>query len=159
MLFGEKGWSSWQNGGFCFKTMHSHILHMTTEVLADISGTPVECPRYSPDLASCDFWAFPMLRHELWWQKFSSVTEVKQATSAILHKMSANGLLHMFEMWARHCKKCIACERFTSKKKQCPTFQNPQIVSYVSVSLLFKLPSYCSSNQGGWKGLEACIGR
>jgi hypothetical protein len=31
-----------------------------------IGGTPLEQPPYSPDLAPCDFWAFPTLKSELW---------------------------------------------------------------------------------------------
>jgi hypothetical protein len=38
-----------------------------------------------------------MLKHELQGQKFSIDIEVKQATAASLHKMSENGLLHVFE--------------------------------------------------------------
>jgi hypothetical protein len=30
-----------------------------------IGGTPLEHPPYSPDLARCDFWAFPTMKREL----------------------------------------------------------------------------------------------
>jgi hypothetical protein len=30
-----------------------------------IGGTPLEQPPYSPDLAPCDFWAFPTMKREL----------------------------------------------------------------------------------------------
>jgi hypothetical protein len=30
-----------------------------------IGGTPLEHPPYSPDLAPCDFWAFPTMKREL----------------------------------------------------------------------------------------------
>jgi hypothetical protein len=30
-----------------------------------IGGTPLEHPTYSPDLAPCDFWAFPTTKREL----------------------------------------------------------------------------------------------
>jgi hypothetical protein len=35
-------------------------------------GTPLEHPPYSPDLASCDFWAFPTMKWELRGKKFPS---------------------------------------------------------------------------------------
>jgi hypothetical protein len=35
-------------------------------------GTPLEQPPYSPDLASCDFWAFPTMKMELQCEKFRS---------------------------------------------------------------------------------------
>jgi hypothetical protein len=56
---------------------------MTTEMLTDIGGIPVELPPYSLYLASCAFRAFPMPHHELQ-QKFCTETEVKLATSAAL---------------------------------------------------------------------------
>jgi hypothetical protein len=35
------------------------------DVLTEISVTPLEHPPYSPDLAPCDFWAFPTMKREL----------------------------------------------------------------------------------------------
>jgi hypothetical protein len=97
-----------------------YIAHVATEVLADIGGTPVDHPSYSPDLAPCDFWAFAMLKHELQGQKFSTDAEVKQATAPTLCKMSGNGLLHVFEKWAGCCKKCFACEGRYFEKETVP---------------------------------------
>jgi hypothetical protein len=37
-----------------------------------IGGTPLEHPPYSPDLAPCDFWAFPTMLMELRSKKFRS---------------------------------------------------------------------------------------
>jgi hypothetical protein len=37
-----------------------------------ISGTPLEHPPYSPDLAPSDFWAFPTMKRELRGKKFRS---------------------------------------------------------------------------------------
>jgi hypothetical protein len=37
-----------------------------------ISGTPLEHPPYSPDLAPCDFWDFPTMKRELRGKKFRS---------------------------------------------------------------------------------------
>jgi hypothetical protein len=37
-----------------------------------ISGTPLEHPPCSPDLAPCDFWAFPTIKRELLGKKFRS---------------------------------------------------------------------------------------
>jgi hypothetical protein len=37
-----------------------------------IRGTPLEHPPYSPDLAPCDFWAFPTMKRELRGKKFRS---------------------------------------------------------------------------------------
>jgi hypothetical protein len=37
-----------------------------------IGGTPLEHPPYSPDLAPCDFWAFPTMKMGLRGKKFRS---------------------------------------------------------------------------------------
>jgi hypothetical protein len=37
-----------------------------------IRGTPLEHPPYGPDLAPCDFWAFPTVKRELRGKKFRS---------------------------------------------------------------------------------------
>jgi hypothetical protein len=84
-----------------------HIADVAIETLAGVCVTPVEHPSYSPDLTTCDCWAFPLLKHEQRGQKSSSDTEVKQATAATLRKTSGNGLLHMFEKWVGCCKKNV----------------------------------------------------
>jgi hypothetical protein len=35
------------------------------DALTEIGGTPLEQPPYSPDLAPCDFWAYPTMKMEL----------------------------------------------------------------------------------------------
>jgi hypothetical protein len=37
-----------------------------------IDGSPLKHPPYSPDLAPCDFWAFPVMKEQLRRQKFRS---------------------------------------------------------------------------------------
>jgi hypothetical protein len=58
---------------------------------------PLEHPQYSPDIASCDFWAF------------RSDQEVRTACSTI-PKLVANDLRHVFEKWEERYKKWIACQ-------------------------------------------------
>jgi hypothetical protein len=69
------------------------VFGLAKDALTEIVGTPLEHPPYSPDLASCDFWA----------------QEVKTACSTIFLKLVANGLQRVFEMWVEGCKKCIVC--------------------------------------------------
>jgi hypothetical protein len=42
-----------------------HTAEVAMDALTGISGTPLEHPPYSPDLAPCDFWAFPTIKKEL----------------------------------------------------------------------------------------------
>jgi hypothetical protein len=37
-----------------------------------IGGSPLEHPPFSPDLAQCNFWAFPTIKRELRGNKFRS---------------------------------------------------------------------------------------
>jgi hypothetical protein len=57
---------------------------------------------WSPDLAPCDFCAFPTMKREL--------RGKKTACSTIFMKLVANGLQHVFEKWVERCNKCIACQ-------------------------------------------------
>jgi hypothetical protein len=114
-----------------------------TEVLIDIGVSPVEHPLYSLDLASCDFWTFPVLKHEVHGQKFSMDTEVKQVIDATLHMIYGNSHLHVFEKLVEHCKKYIAYVGITLKKKQCSSIRNPQIVRDVCSLIAFQAPLVC----------------
>jgi len=40
----------------------THIAAVTLAALTEIDGTALKHPPYSPDLAPCDFWAFPTLK-------------------------------------------------------------------------------------------------
>jgi hypothetical protein len=93
-----KGWLLLQGNAW------SHIVHVMMEALANIGRTPVEHPSCSPYLILWDC-AFQTFKRELWGQKFSTDTVVKQATAATLCKMSGNCLLHVFWEWVGHCKK------------------------------------------------------
>jgi hypothetical protein len=59
-----------------------------------IGGNPLEHLPYSPDLAPCNFWAFPTMKKELWGKEFEVI----------------NGLQHVFKKWVECHKKCITCQ-------------------------------------------------
>jgi hypothetical protein len=72
------------------------------DVLTKIGGTPSEHSLYSPDVTPCDFWAFPTMK--------------KRSPTARYFKV-IDGLQHVFEKWVEHCKKCIAHQWGTLKKR------------------------------------------
>jgi len=74
-----------------------HIAAVTLAALTEIGGTALQHPPYSPDLVSCDFWAFPTLKAQLRGKRFSSDDEVKNAMATALEGMSENNLFHVFE--------------------------------------------------------------
>ena len=96
-----------------------HVAAVALVALTEIGGTALKHPPYSPDLAPCDFWAFPTLKRQLRGKRFSSHDEVRKATAAVLKGMLQNNLFHVFETFIKHCKKCIQCEgRYFEKEKK-----------------------------------------
>ena len=90
---------------------------MALTALTEIGGTALKHPPYSPDLAPCDFWAFPTLKRQLRGTRFSS-DEVRKVTAAVLRGMSQNNLFHVLESFIQRCKKRIQCEgRYFEKEK------------------------------------------
>ncbi len=61
----------------------------------------LEHPPYSPDMAPCDFWAFPQIKKNLAGYRFGSQTELEVAVQGVLRQLSENGLLFVFEDWAK----------------------------------------------------------
>jgi histone-lysine N-methyltransferase SETMAR len=88
-----------------------HTTKMAMDTLTEIGRTPLEHPPYSPDLAPCDFCAFPTMKKELQGKKFRSDQEGKTACSTIFLKLAANGLQHVFEKWAERCKEVRSFSR------------------------------------------------
>jgi len=86
--------------------------------LTEIGGTELKYSPYSPDLAPCDYWAFPTLKRQLRGKRFSSDDEVRNAMAAVLKVMSQNNLFHLFESFIKRCKESIQCEgRYFEKEK------------------------------------------
>ena len=96
-----------------------HIAAVVLAALTEIGGTALKYSPYSPDLAPCDFWAFPTLKRQLRGKRFSSYDEVRNTTAAVLKGMSQNNLFHVFESFMIRCKKCIQHEgRYLEKGKK-----------------------------------------
>jgi len=49
-----------------------HIAAVALAALTENGGTTLQHPPYSPDLAPCDFWAFPTLKAQLCGKRFYS---------------------------------------------------------------------------------------
>jgi histone-lysine N-methyltransferase SETMAR len=84
-----------------------YIAAVALAALTEIGGTALKYPPYRPDLAPCDFWAFPTLKRQLHRKRFSSDDEVRNATVAVLKGMSQNNLFQVFESFIKRCKNCI----------------------------------------------------
>jgi hypothetical protein len=92
------GWSSNLSGALAL-----HSLKVAIDVLAEISGTPLEHPSYSPNLAHAISGLFQPRKREL------------QGQNRL--ELAANSLEHVFEMWLECCKKYITCQGRYFKKE------------------------------------------
>jgi len=95
-----------------------HIANVASAALTEVGGTTLKLPPYSPDLAPCDFWAFPTLKRQLRGKRFSSDDEVGNATAAVLKGMSQNSLFHVFELSIKRCKNVFNVKDATLKEKK-----------------------------------------
>lgn len=84
--------------------------HTSRETSAFLEAKKIKLlghPAYSPDLAPCDFWAFPQIKKELAGQRFDTETALQIAVQGVLGRLADGGLLHVFETWSKRCDKCI----------------------------------------------------
>lgn len=81
-------------GGFDGQTDHNFVLHMDNAPVHTSINTlafygeqnfPLSAhPAYSPDLAPCDFWAFPTLKSKMRGTKFRPANDAQQKVQHIL---------------------------------------------------------------------------
>jgi hypothetical protein len=57
----------------------------------------LEYPRYSPDLAPCDFFLFPKSKSALKGTRFEPVDAVKAKATEVMKKLSEKDLQHCFQ--------------------------------------------------------------
>jgi hypothetical protein len=95
-----------------------YIAAVALAALTEIGRPALKHPPYSPDLAPCDFWAFPTLKRQPHGKRFFSDDEARITTAAVLKGMSQNNLFHVFELFIKCCKKCIQCERRYFEKEK-----------------------------------------
>ena len=65
---------------------------------------------YSPDLAPCDFWAFPVLKRRIAGRKFDDDPEMKWAVMTEMARMCKGGLDHVFDKWEKRMRRVIECQ-------------------------------------------------
>ena len=64
-------------------------------------------PRYSPDLAPCDFWLFPKMKENLREQRFKSEEDIISAAMEAIRHLDKDAYVTAFESWLRQMQKCI----------------------------------------------------
>ena len=84
-------------------------VHMSRRVQDTILSLGIETlphPPYSPDLAICDFWLFPVMKDMLRGKKHQSREELGVSITKVLRGMSRDGLEHVFRTWTDRWQKC-----------------------------------------------------
>lgn len=67
-------------------------------------------PRYSPDLAPCDFWLFPTLKKKLRGIKHRNLNILKASVKTALKSIDADEFQGAMIKWITRWRKCIAAE-------------------------------------------------
>jgi hypothetical protein len=62
----------------------AHDAVRVREFVAKKSTTKMDHPPYSPNLAHCDFWHFPKLKHALKGQRFADIPDIQRNMTTLL---------------------------------------------------------------------------
>lgn len=88
----------------------SHTSRIVQDTIEKLGIELLPHPPYSPDLAICDFWLFPVLKKNLRGDKYESREDLRVAVNKTLREMSRDGLQHVFQAWVARWEKCKLSE-------------------------------------------------
>lgn len=88
----------------------AHSSHVVQNFLTKHGTVQVPQPPYSPDLAPCDFFAFPKLKKTLKGRRFEDVTTIKQKAIEQLLTIPKNDFQSCFQEWQQRWAKCVASQ-------------------------------------------------
>lgn len=84
-----------------------HTSHATVNAIDSLNFDVLVHPPYSPDLAPCDFYMFPLLKRHLKGQKFTSNMAVKRAVDNWIKSRDADFYVHGFRKWVERWERCV----------------------------------------------------
>ena len=102
----------WQRSSF--QNCHNAPAHSSLLVrnfLAKNNTVIMPQPLYSPDLAPCDFFLFPILKKPMKGRRFATIEEIKTEWLRELKDIPKSAYQKCFEDWKKHWHKCIISER------------------------------------------------
>ena len=82
-----------------------HTARAVTDVLAGYKWELLEHPRYSPDLAPCDFHLFPKMKEHLRGQRFETEEDIIQATKVAIKNLDKCSNVTAFKDWWQRIEK------------------------------------------------------
>ncbi|GFR71639.1 transposase [Elysia marginata] len=84
-----------------------HKARATTQSLRELGIQVLPQPAYSPDLAPCDFWLFPILNERLTGRKFDSIQDPPKVLNSELWTIPEEDYQDVFQKWHIRLKHCI----------------------------------------------------
>jgi len=85
----------------------SHTALSVQQFLAKNDMTVIPHSSYSPDVAPCDFFLFPLMKGHMKEKHFADVSEVKKKTLGVLNNISTEEFQKCFQQWEKNWYKCI----------------------------------------------------
>ncbi|GFR58327.1 histone-lysine N-methyltransferase SETMAR [Elysia marginata] len=83
-----------------------HTARAVTDVLAGYKWELLEHPRYSPDLAPCNFHLLPKMKEHLRGQRFETEEDIIQATKVAIKNLDKCSYVTAFKDWLQRIEKC-----------------------------------------------------
>ena len=80
---------------------------VTTTFLEEREIKVLAHPPYSPDLAPCDFWLFPILKERLAGRKFDRIQDLSKAVKSELEGIPREEYQMALHMWRTRLEMCI----------------------------------------------------
>ncbi|GFR62645.1 transposase [Elysia marginata] len=84
-----------------------HKARATTQSLRELGIQVLAHTAYSPDLAPCDFWLFPILKDRLAGRKFDRIQDLAKAVNSELRTIPEEDYQRKFRKWQIRLKRCI----------------------------------------------------
>ncbi|GFR59425.1 transposase [Elysia marginata] len=84
-----------------------HKARATTQLLRELGIQVLPHPAYSPNLAPCDFWLFPILKDRLAGRKFDCTQGLTKAVNLELPTIPEEDYQGVFWKWQIRLKRCI----------------------------------------------------
>ena len=123
----------WRSGDWFFHhdNAPAHSALRTCEFLAKHSITVLPHPPYSPNLAPCDFFLFPMLKKPLKGRRFETIPEIKANATKELKSIKKEAYLDCFRKW-KHCwvRVCVGKESTLKETQTCCNCCRKYILCY-----------------------------
>lgn len=88
----------------------AHTSQLVQQFLTKYEIILVPHPPYSPDMAPCDFFLFPKLKHTLKGHRFEGVESIKQNATRELKSIPQSDYQKCYEQWQYRWAKCVAAE-------------------------------------------------